>query len=158
MRLKIQGQQRIFFSLNTLLLLLLVDTELTYVSWKTWRFQFTCNCFSNETLCSRFTSNNLFLCRFRNIFTVFFAFVSLTSLITMTSSHPMADDKSSARAPQTLEDVLHHHLGINKRDTASLLQAAKIAPDQCLHNHHFQDVMNALIQVSTCGCFCCCFF
>lgn len=60
----------------------------------------------------------------------------------------MADDITSKRAPGTLDDVMHNHLGINKRDTASLLHAAKIAPDQCLQNHHFQDVMNALIQVS----------
>lgn len=55
---------------------------------------------------------------------------------------------SNTDTAQVLDKVMHEHFGINKRDTTNLLKAAEIAPDECLQNHQFQDVMNSLIQVS----------
>lgn len=90
----------------------------------------------------------LFFFIYRQTVMLILAYISLTSHFTLTSSYTVANEASSVRLPLTLDNYIHSHLGISKRDTGNLLNAAKIAPDQCLENQHFQEMMNALIQVS----------
>jgi len=83
---------------------------------------------------------------YRHSLAVVVAFISLMLVLAVTQAVPLSDQDPFP--PQKLHDVIHHQLGINKRDTSNLLEAVETAPNQCLHNQHFQSVMNRLIQVS----------